>query len=318
MSHSIVVGGESLVDLILDPSGGIQAVPGGGPYNAARTVARLGGHSTFLGRFSDDRFGARLRDSLAADGVRLGCPDPTTAPTTLAVAELDDGGAARYRFYFAGTSAPQLTPDQAVDALPPDLGALHVGTLGLVLEPIAQALEAVVGQVGDEVLVFLDPNCRPGVALDDAVYLARLERVLARADVVKVSADDLDYLEPGVPALDAARHLLRHGPKAVLLTAGGDEVVVLTASAEQALRVPRVTVADTVGAGDSFGGAFLTAWTAAGTDHARLGDLDALRRPVEAAIAVAAITCQRVGADPPHLADLPAEVAAAFAQPTPA
>ena len=97
---TVVVAGEALVDLILRPDGSITAVPGGGPFNAARTLARLGIPTVFLGGLSADRFGAQLRSSLEADGVRLGMPGPMQRPTTLALAELDEGGAASYRFYF--------------------------------------------------------------------------------------------------------------------------------------------------------------------------------------------------------------------------
>lgn len=301
---TVVVAGEALVDLILRPDGSLSAAAGGGPFNAARTLARLGVDTLFLGGLSDDRFGRMLRDRLAEDGVRLGLPDAVDLPTTLAVAELDQGGAASYRFYFAHTSAPQVSAADARGSISPETRVLHIGTLGLVFEPLATSLEHLVADVPDDVLVFLDPNCRPDV-IDDAVgYRARLARVLTRADVVKVSGDDLDWLDPGAAAIDAARALLAQGPSVVLFTDGAAAVHVLTTSGSLSLPVPQVDVVDTVGAGDSFGGGFLATWVDAGLGRADLHDLDAVRRATERAIVVAGITCTRAGAEPPRLADL--------------
>ena len=189
----IVVGGEALVDLVIDPDGAVIAKLGGGPFNAARAVGRLGSDVAFLGALSLDRFGTLLHRQLTADGVDDSLVQFTELPTTLASAELDEHGAASYHFYLAETAAPNL---HALP-LPSDLSILHVGTLGMVLEPMASTLEAVVHGVGDDVVVLLDPNCRPRVTPDRVAYLARLERMLRRADVVKVSSDDLEFIAPG-------------------------------------------------------------------------------------------------------------------------
>ena len=133
---TVVVAGESLIDLIAHPDGRIDAVPGGGPFNTARTMARLGTEVAWLGRLSNDRLGTMLRQRLVADGVSDALFVATDDPTTLALAELDASGAASYRFYFEGTSAPGLEWPDAARALTPGLRALHVGTLGLVFTPI--------------------------------------------------------------------------------------------------------------------------------------------------------------------------------------
>ena len=303
---SVLVVGEALVDLIVAPDASVDARPGGGPYNAARTLARLGTPVQFLGGLSEDRFGTVLRTRLATDGVGLDHAVATTAPTTLAVAELDEGGAATYRFYLEGTSAPQVDLEHARAGVRPDTTAVHVGTLGLVLEPLATSTVSLVAGLDPDQLVFLDPNCRPRVIPDPAAYLARVHRVLARADVVKVSGDDLAVLAPGVDPLEAARGLLAHGPAVVLFTDGAATVRVLTPGAEDDVAVPAVEVVDTVGAGDAFGAAFLSFWLAAGRGRAELGDRDALVSTTRRAVQVASITCQRVGADPPRLEELPA------------
>ncbi len=312
----IVVAGEALVDLIVATDGGLTANPGGGPYNAARTISRLGGRSAFLGRLSTDHFGRDLRAHLEQDAVDLSLAVSTADPTTLAVAELDASGAARYIFYTVGTSAAGLLPGDVVRGLPAQVTAFHIGTLGLLLEPVATTLEGLLGHVDDHVLVFVDPNCRPAVLSEDEPYRARIGRILERADVVKVSGDDLEYLEPGVEALVAARGLVANGVPVVLFTDGARAVHVLTDSAEYAVPVPAVEVVDTVGAGDAFGGAFLTAWTSKGLGRDDLGDGPAVRDAVTAAVAVASFTCSRQGADPPHLRELDPALVPAFAATT--
>src|SRR5919199_356952 len=141
----IVVAGEALVDLVLGATDELRGHPGGGPFNTARTLGRLEQPVAYLGRISTDRFGRRMRDELEADGVRLDAVVATDDPTTLALAEVGAGGSATYRFYTDGTSAPGLTEQEARSALPEHVDTLHVGTLGLVLEPIATTLEALVG-----------------------------------------------------------------------------------------------------------------------------------------------------------------------------
>lgn len=302
----IVVGGEALVDLIVDPAGGMDPRPGGGPFNTARTIARLGGTVLFLGRLSSDRFGSTLRERLVADGVGLACPEATAVPTTLALAELDGAGHASYHFYTEGTSAPALTLadlERARRELAAG-AALHVGTLGLVLEPMASTLERLVGELPAATLVMVDPNCRPALIPDLDAYRRRVGAILGRADIVKVSDEDLGILEPGLEPIAAARRIVAAGSRVVLVTAGAEPATAVTAEAVVTVEVPRVRVADTVGAGDAFGGGFLAWWTASGLGREALGDPERLRAAVEAAIGVSAITCERVGAAPPTLAEL--------------
>src|SRR5688500_2656988 len=177
----IVVGGESLIDLIVYPGGRLAAISGGGPFNTARTIGRLGGSSTYLGRLSTDRFGRALLDGLVLDGVDCRLVQTTDEPTTLAVAELDDAGAATYRFYVEGTSAPGLAGDGSADGALDGAKALHVGTLGLVLEPMGTTLESLVRGAADDVVVMVDPNCRPSATPDPAALRARVRRLAARA-----------------------------------------------------------------------------------------------------------------------------------------
>jgi fructokinase len=296
----IVVAGEALVDLVLAMDGSVSATLGGGPFNTARAAARLGSTVAFLGGVSRDRFGQEIDAQLRESGVDCSLVQHTDLPTTLAVAELDNDGSATYRFYTAQTSAPDV---HAVD-LPVDASMLHVGTLGLVLEPMATAVEHTVLGASEDVLVAVDVNCRPAIIDDRAVYLARVERVLQRADVVKVSADDLAYLRPG--PRDAAIDWLRSAGAVVLHTDGANAVTAFVGDQSCWVPVPSVDVVDTIGAGDAFGGAFVAWWDQAGLRRADLRNLDLVMSAVSAAVEVAAINCTRRGADPPRRADLAA------------
>lgn len=304
MAPMIVVAGEALIDLLVHPDGRLAATPGGGPFNTARTIGRLEEEVAYLGCLSSDHFGGVLREALTRDGVDLSLAGTTDAPTTLAVAELDERGAATYRFHTAETSAPGLSQGAVAAAFATRPRAFHLGTLGLVLEPMASALAGGAAYAPDETLVMLDPNCRPLVIPVRATYLDRLHAVMARADVVKVSADDLAYLAPGAAVVEAARTLLDRGPSVVLVTDDGRAVVVLTQAGTFEVPVPAVKVVDSVGAGDAFGGAFLARWVGRGLRRPDLTDPTALRDAVTLAIEVAGLTCQRPGADPPRRADL--------------
>lgn len=299
----ITVVGEALVDLVIEPDGSVTAALGGAPFNTARTCGRLGVDVEFVGAISLDRFGSMLAAQLAADGVSIDRLPRVDLPTTLAAAELDGHGAAQYRFYIADTSAPALVDvgdDRQCDVL-------FVGGLGLVLEPMADTVEQLVAIQGDGCFVMVDVNCRPRIITDRDAYVARVDRLLAMADIVKVSDDDLEYLVPGHHPAAAARVLLHRGPRAVLLTAGGDGVRVITAAGGELVPVAPVDVVDTIGAGDSFGGGFLSWWVGAGFGTAEVDDLDLLVRAVGAATAVAGVVCVRRGADPPWRSELPAD-----------
>ena len=300
----IVVAGESLIDLLVGADGRVEAVPGGGPYNVARTLGRLGRPVAFLGRLSNDRFGAILRAGLEADGVDLGLARATDDPTLLAVAELDGAGGATYRFYTDGTAAPGLAASDVPAGLPATTTALHIGTLALVLEPMAKTIEALVAAAASDVLVMADPNCRPTAIRDPVAYRARLGRILRRVDVAKVSVDDLAWLDPGVVPLEAARRILDQGPAAILITDGSRPVRLVTARGVTELTVPEVRVVDTVGAGDAFGAGFLAAWTGAGRGRWSLADDAALIAATRFAIEIGTRTTTRAGAEPPNLAEL--------------
>ncbi len=306
MASALVVAGEALVDLIVEETGAVTAVPGGGPYNTARAAGRLGCPTTFAGTLSSDVFGRLLTRGLTGSEVALTVPVPLAAATTLAVAELDPHGAASYHFHTAGTSAPALSSQDLTPVLANPPGALHLGTLGLVLEPMATSLEALVAALPADVLLMLDPNCRPSATPDQQAYRDRLHRLLPRTDVLKVSVDDLEILAPGVPPDQAVAALLTRGPRAVLVTDGARGATVVTGQASQLVPAPTVPVVDSVGAGDTFSGAFLTSWLAAARTREQAGQLELLVDSTAWAVAAAALTCTRAGAEPPTRAELEA------------
>lgn len=301
----ISVLGEALVDIIVDPRGEVSSVVGGAPLNTARTIARLGISATFLGGVSTDAFGERIMRLLAADGVTLGLGAQVPEPTTLAIAQIDEHGAATYRFMMEGTSAAAVTPEMAVAHVDASVRAIHVGTLGLVLQPLADASVALVAAARDDQIVMVDPNCRPSVMTGSSVFADALAAVLPRADVVKVSGDDLAFLFPEVDASQAAADLAMSSNSVVLFTDGAKSVRVLAGRSEIAVDVPRVPVVDTVGAGDSFSGGFLAWWLQEGKGRDDLADVDSIVAATRFGVAVASITCQRAGAEPPHISDLP-------------
>ncbi len=300
----IIVAGEALIDRIVQPDGREVVVAGGGPFNTARTIGRLGGAVAFLGRLSTDRPGTALRAALAADGVDLRWVVSTDAPTTEAIAELDAHGVASYRFQLDGTAAAGLEPRDVLAAMRSEPEAVYLGSLGLAVEPIASALEAGMAALGPTTLVMVDPNCRSQAIEDREAYLERMRRVLSRADVVKLSAEDRAYLTPELAPDAAASALLALGPTVILLTDGPRPVRIIGRRLAFDVEVPAVEVVDTVGAGDAFGGAFLARFMERSGTRAGLGDERILRDAVDVAVAVAAQTCRRSGADPPRRGDL--------------
>jgi fructokinase len=295
----IVVCGEALIDMIQNGDGTQRAAPGGGPFNTARALARLGVPTAFLGRLSSDAFGQELAGLLAADGVSLQLASTGPEKTTIAVADVDDEGFAEYQFLVQGTSAPNLTADQLPASLPADVKGLHLGTLGLVLEPMADTLLELVDRERDGRLVMVDPNIRVGLVSDDE-YRERLRHVILRSSIVKASDTDLAWLYPDLSHEEAAARLLEDGVVLAVVTLGADGAFGAHRDFRVAVEAPEVDVVDTIGAGDSFGAALL-AWL---HDHDAIRPAIALERDeLEAALRyaclAAAITCSRPGADPP-------------------
>jgi len=297
----IVVCGEALIDQIPSPNGRQRETPGGGPFTTARALARLGIPTQFLGRLSTDAFGQQLRDLLAADGADLSLTSFGPEPTTLAIAEVGADGHAAYRFVIDGTSGSNLTRQMVPATFSPDVKALHVGTLGLVFEPVATTIADLVEREHRKRLVMVDPNIRPSAVPNRS----RLDRILAQSTIVKASDADVTWLYPELDLQSAARALLARGPALVVVTLGSQGAFGVCSGTQVRAAAPSVDVVDTIGAGDAFGAALL-AWL---SDHDRLDrdlhlDPEELRAALEFACLVASITCTRAGANPPWRSEL--------------
>jgi fructokinase len=295
----ILVAGESLIDLIVGPDDGVHASPGGGPFNAARTIARLGQPTRFLGRFSADPFGEILTGKLAQDGVELAVPGRVPEPTALAIVALGGLGVPEYWFHVAQTAGFVLDQPAVREALQADVTALHIGSLGLVVDPMAAELERLAQDLPPDVLMLLDPNWRAQAIPDANAHRDRIRRLLPRTDILKTSTEDLSFLVPGSGVADAARILLGWGARCVLVTNGPSSIHAFTSGDQIAVQVPPVEVVDTVGAGDAFGGAFLAWWAERGLARENLAHSPQVLAAVTAAARVSSLTCARAGAEPP-------------------
>lgn len=326
---TLCVLGELVVDLLPVPEAGAGpegtapqyvARPGGNALNVAVAAGRLGAPVALVARLGTGPLGAALRRHAEVAGVDVSGFVEADEPVSLAVIGLHPDGSPDYGFHVLGAADWQWTDDELARSLPEDTAVLHVGSISSWTQPGATAVAALVDRLAGTALISVDPNIRPPLAdgpvaaplgNDRAGVTARLDRLLAQADVVKVSAEDLAWLEPTTTDLDdAARRWAERGPALVLLTDGGAPLRVARPGRPVVHREPpRVVVADTVGAGDSLAAGLLTGLLAAGvTDRGALEALDdgRLLAVVDDAALVAALNCTRVGADPPTRAELDA------------
>jgi fructokinase len=125
----------------VDDHGLLSPVPGGGPFNTAIALGRLGIPVAYFGTLSLDDYGSLLARRLGEAGVDMSLVRWSDAPTPLAVVHRRDNGENTYAFYLAGTSLTDLPPE-AVPALQEHGLRIHVGTLGPAVDPPAAAYEA--------------------------------------------------------------------------------------------------------------------------------------------------------------------------------
>lgn len=312
----IVSIGESLIDFVPERNAGVatdrdlpsyRPVAGGSPYNCAIAAARLSGCAGYIGSVSDDFFGDFIVDHLIANGVDTAMVSRVAEPTTLAFVNTTPDGSARYAFYTQGSADRALRIDNLPTALP-DGALLQIGSISLIADPAAGSILHLVEREAARRIVVLDPNVRPSVIDDERGYRARVERAIALVSVVKISDEDLAWLYPDVGGDRAIARLRRMGPRLVVVTRGGAGTVALHAAGRVEIPARQVAVVDTIGAGDAFMAALLVWLDEAGMrrpeDVERL-TVDALSAALRFATRVAAITCTRVGADPPRRSELP-------------
>ncbi|MDN2565186.1 carbohydrate kinase [Aquibium sp. A9E412] len=296
--------GEALIDML--PCESAEGLPafapqaGGSVFNTAVALGRLGAPVGFFGGLSSDFFGDILRDTLVGSGVDLRHAVRCDRPTTLAFVQ-HSGGRPRYAF-FDEASAGRMLTRKALPALADDTDAVFFGGISLAAEPVAGALEALLVREARRRVVMLDMNVRPAFVADAARYRARLARLVARCDILKLSHEDLAwYAGPGDPEAQA-RALLQAGPSVVLLTRGADGASAHTAAHRLEAAPPPTAVVDTVGAGDAFDAGVLAVLQARALFSRRalraIGEAD-LAAALAAGVEVAAMTVARRGANPP-------------------
>ncbi|MGW3951725.1 carbohydrate kinase family protein [Streptomyces sp. NPDC004752] len=299
----IVVAGEALIDLVPQGAGALAELKptlGGGPYNTAVALGRLGSPTAFCSRTSYDAFGEALLDGLRGAGVDISGVQRGAEPTPLAVATIDGSGSAAYSFYVEGT-ADRLFAAPAT--LPAGACALSFGTCSLVLEPGASAYEELMRTAsGQGLFTALDPNIRTVLIADPDAYRARFRNWLPSVTLLKLSEEDAEWLG-GSP-----REWLAAGPSAVVVTRGGDGLTAFVRDgAEYSVPGEKVDVVDTIGAGDTVNAALLHGLSAQDSLSAdALAGLgaDGWTRLLRFAARAAAITCSRAGAEPPYAAEL--------------
>ncbi|MDI3335330.1 carbohydrate kinase [Defluviimonas aestuarii] len=296
--------GEALIDMLpRKTEAGEDAFapyPGGAVFNTAIALGRLGAPSAFLSGLSTDLFGAVLTDALTASEVDSALAVRSARPTTLAFVRLVNGQAS-YAFYDENTAGRMLTPAD-MPALPDTVAAMFFGGISLVGDPCGSAYEALMTREAASRVTMLDPNIRPGFITDELAYRARIGRMLALSDIVKVSDEDMRWLEGPGDIGEVAERLLARGPKVVFVTEGAEGAHGFTARHQIFVPARKVTVTDTVGAGDTFNAALLAALHRDGLlTKPALAELtpDALEAALTLGCAAAAVTVSRAGANPP-------------------
>jgi fructokinase len=304
----LTVIGEALVDLVPDgATGEYRARPGGSPFNVAVGLARLGNRTSLMARFADDRYGRLLQSAAAAEGIDLNSAPRAAERSSVATASVDDRGGATYEFDIDGTSDWQWTAAELRE-LSPATDVLHFGSIASWRPPGAARIAELVGELraGRRVLISYDPNVRPAVMGARERGLRLVEQTVRRAHVVKASREDVEWLYPEFTVDDVGARWSELGARLVVVTDGANGATAYRRTREP-VRGRRVTVVDTIGAGDAFTSGLLSGLVRRrlhrdrrleGISDGTLADI------IDEAALVAALTCEREGADPPRLTRL--------------
>jgi fructokinase len=298
-----LVVGEALVDVVHGTDGSVTSHPGGSPANVALGLGRLGRDVSLLCWLGQDDNGRMVADHLEASGVILAEGSWDAERTSVATARLDASGAATYDFDLRW----ELPPGARAQGSPV---VVHTGSIAAVLDPGADAVLALVTAARASSTITYDPNARPSLMGEPVAARDRVERMIALADVVKVSDEDIEWLTGDTPEA-VAPAWIELGPQLVVVTRGGDGATAWTSDGRRIdVTAPRVTVVDTVGAGDSFMGGLIDGLWGAGligaSQRHTLGTVstDILEGILGRCARIAAITVSRAGANPPSLAEL--------------
>ncbi|MCC6497702.1 MAG: carbohydrate kinase [Propionibacteriaceae bacterium] len=303
--HSpVTVVGEALIDIVHPPAGPAEEHVGGSPANVAIGLARLGHCVRLATHIATDEHGRSITALMAAEGVLLTSGSTTAARTSTAAAHLDAAGVAAYEFDLDWTLDPATVRV-------PQGGHLHTGSIGATLPPGGEAVWEVVRAARGHSTVSYDPNCRPTLMGCPEDARPAIERFIALSDVVKASSEDIEWLYPNATTTETLSRWAGLGPSICVVTQGGDDVLLLAGGELFRVATRPTVVVDTVGAGDSFMAGLISSLL----DAHLLGGLDEreqLRRSsvatsqpaIQRALACAAITVARAGANPPRRDEL--------------
>ena len=313
----ILCAGEAVIDMFQKQVPGLGEVfmplPGGCSYNTAIAIGSLGASAAFLGRVSRGFFGEiqarRLRENNVSGGLLIRCAENPI----LAFIRTGEGMEPQYAFYDEATADRPLSPEE-LPPLPPETSCLVFGSVSMCMEPIASTIEGLVmSRARRGTVIAFDPNIRPFMIKDRAAYLKRFERWLSVCTIAKISREDFEYLFPGTPPREALKKVIDMGARLAIATLGpkgaeamlrrddGSIFEVFSPAADAG------EIADTVGAGDTFQGAFLARLQSRGMMSpnaiVNLSEND-LRAALDFANKAAAIVCTRRGAEPPTLEEV--------------
>lgn len=301
MKSALVIG-EALIDAVARADEQIVEHPGGSPANVALGLARLGRTVDLATWFGSDPHGAQLRTHFKVGDVRVVPGSDHAERTSTAVATLDESGAATYEFDLEW-HVPEVHLDSSV-------GVVHTGSIATTLRPGADGVLEIVRAAAEHSTISYDPNLRPSIMGEPEAVRSRVEELVAAADIVKTSDEDLRWLYPENDENEVARRWSSAGPALVVLTRGEKGARAITHATEVDVPAPKVDVVDTVGAGDSFTSGLLDAlWSARLLGAERRENLRAmetatLRSTIEWAARCAAITVSRAGANPPRRSEV--------------
>lgn len=312
---SIAVLGEALIDLIARDDGAYQPHLGGSPYNVAIGLARQGMTVAYLSPLSDDLFGNHLHDALINESVRLPDQPRSRCPTSLAMVAIAGSGQASYRLYREGIADKDISVDEILGHLPDGLKLFHTGSLAITPSQLPKIMTVFNHLRKQGVLLSIDINIRLGASLDIDSYLSGVRSLLPYADIVKASDEDIDSLGIGEDTMQSAEHVFTEMQGGLLLLTMGTGGAVLF-QGEQRIEVPGypvASIADTVGAGDTFHSAFLASLERAGMLGEAISgwSLSPLTSAVDFACAAAAINVSRVGCNPPACVEVDAFIESA-------
>ena len=295
----IICLGESLIDFKAVGPLAFQGYPGGSPFNVAVAASRLGRRVGFASQVSTDMFGAQITNYMRRNGIETGYILSSKAPSTLAFVS-EQGGDAHFSF-FADGAADRLYDPIPRPEFPESVRYLMFGSISLLSEPATTAIAETVKINSSRVMSIFDPNVRPALIPDRQRYLENLKAWLDLASVVKTSVQDLDWLFPG-RAVDAiSEEWMSHGSQAVIVTRGSEGATLFHADRSTVeVPSPRISVADTVGAGDAFTGAFMVALAERSITDFRKVEPKEAEEILAFSVTAAALACSRQGADPPR------------------